>query len=52
VKVPKSPQKVIVTFSDKQFAAMFKSVNTSMPAGFRDWTIMLMSFTKDGAVDP
>lgn len=42
VRVPKPPKKVIVTFSEKQLAAMLKSVNISMPAGFRDWTIMLM----------
>ena len=42
VKVPKPPKKVIVTFSGKQLAAMLKSVNTSMTAGFRDWTIILM----------
>jgi integrase/recombinase XerD len=42
VKVPKPPQKVIVTFSEKQLAAMSKTANTTMPAGFHDWTIMLM----------
>ena len=42
VKIPKPPVKVIITFTEKQLTAMLKSVNTSMPAGFRDWTIMLM----------
>jgi integrase/recombinase XerD len=42
VKVPKPPKKVIATFSEKQLTAILKAVNTSMPAGFRDWTIMLM----------
>ena len=41
VKVPKAPKKVIATFSEKQLTALLKAVNTSMPAGFRDWTIML-----------
>ena len=42
VRIPKPPKKVIATFSEKQLTAMLKSVNTSMSAGFRDWTIMLM----------
>ncbi len=42
VKIPKAPKKVIITFSEKQLVAMLKSVNISMLAGFRDWTIMLM----------
>lgn len=42
VKVPKPPRKVIATFSEKQLNAIFKSVNTATPAGFRDWTMILM----------
>lgn len=42
VKIPKPPRKVIATFSDKQLNALFKTINTSTPAGFRDWTMMLM----------
>ncbi len=42
IRIPKPPKKIIITFSEKQLTAMLKSVNTSMPAGFRDWTIILM----------
>ena len=42
VKVPKPPKKIIATFSEKQLNAIFKSINTATPAGFRDWTMILM----------
>ncbi len=42
VKVPKPPRKVISTFSEKQLNSIFKSINTATPAGFRDWTMILM----------
>ena len=42
VNIPKPPKKVIATFSEKQLNAIFKSINTANPAGFRDWTMILM----------
>jgi len=42
IRVPKPPRKVIATFSEKQLNALLKAINTSTPAGFRDWTMMLM----------
>lgn len=42
VKVPKPPKKVIATFSNKQLNAIFKLINTATPAGFRDWTMILV----------
>ncbi len=42
VKVPRPPKKVIATFSEKQLNAIFKSINIATPAGFRDWTMILM----------
>jgi len=42
VKVPKPPKKIIATFSEKQLNAIFKSINTATPAGFRDWAMILM----------
>ena len=42
IKIPKSPKKVIATFSEKQVTAMLKAINTSTPTGFRDWTMILM----------
>jgi site-specific recombinase XerD len=42
VRIPKPPKKVIATFSDKQFTAILKTINTATPAGFRDWTMILM----------
>lgn len=42
VKIPKPPKKLIATFSEKQLNAMLKAINTSTPAGFRDWTMVLM----------
>lgn len=42
VKLPKPPKKVIATFSDKQLNAILRAVNTATPAGFRDWTMILV----------
>ncbi len=42
VRIPKPPKKIIATFSDKQLAAMLKAINTATPAGFRDWTMILV----------
>jgi len=42
VKVPKPPKKVIATFSEKQLNAILRAIDTATPAGFRDWTMMLM----------
>ena len=38
VRIPKPPRKVIATFSEKQLNATLRAINTSTPAGFRDWT--------------
>jgi len=42
VKIPKPPKKVIATFSEKQLNAILRAVNTTTPAGFRDWTMILI----------
>ncbi|MFC1933314.1 tyrosine-type recombinase/integrase, partial [Chloroflexota bacterium] len=42
VILPKPPKKVIATFSEAQIQAMLKKVDTVTPAGFRDWTIIVM----------
>jgi len=42
VKFPKPPKKVIATFSTKQITSILKTINTSTPAGFRDYTMILM----------
>ncbi len=42
VRIPKPPKKIIATFSDKQLTAMLKAINIATPAGFRDWTMILM----------
>jgi integrase/recombinase XerD len=42
VKIPKPPKKVIATFSEKQLNATLRAINTSTPAGFRDWTMILV----------
>ncbi len=43
VKIPKAPKKVIATFSDNQLNAILKTIkNNAMPAGFRDWAMILM----------
>ena len=41
VRIPKPPKKVIATFSEKQLNATLRAINTSAPAGFRDWTMIL-----------
>jgi site-specific recombinase XerD len=42
VKIPKPPKKVIATFSEKQLNATLRAISTSTPAGFRDWTMILV----------
>jgi integrase/recombinase XerD len=42
VNIPKAPKKVIATFSDKQLTALLKAIKINTPAGFRNWTIILM----------
>ena len=41
VRIPKPPKKVTATFSDKQLNAVFKSINATTSAGFRDYTMIL-----------
>jgi site-specific recombinase XerD len=41
VRVPKPPRKVIPTFSERQLNAIFKSINTATPVGFRDYSMIL-----------
>jgi len=42
VRIPKAPRKVIPTFSESQIQALLIVIDTHTPAGFRDWTIILM----------
>ncbi len=41
VRVPKPPRKIIPTFSERQLNAIFKSINTATPVGFRDYSMIL-----------
>jgi integrase/recombinase XerD len=41
LRIPRAPQKVIVTFTESQLRDLLKAVDISKPAGFRDWTIVL-----------
>lgn len=42
VRIPKPPKKIIPTFSESQIKALFDVIDISKPAGFRDWTMILM----------
>ena len=42
VRVPKTPKKVINTFSQDQLQALFNTIDTSTPVGFRDHLLMLI----------
>lgn len=42
VILPKPPKKVIATFSEAQIQALLKKVDMVTPAGFRDWTMIVM----------
>jgi site-specific recombinase XerD len=42
VKIPKPPKKIIATFSEKQLNAILRVINTTTPAGFRDWAMIIM----------
>lgn len=39
VKLPRLPKKVMPTFSKEQLEAFFGAIDTSMPEGFRDYTL-------------
>ena len=42
IKITKPPYKVIATFSNEQLNSIFKSINKTTAAGFRDQTMILM----------
>jgi len=42
LKVPKAPKKVIPTFTEGQLHQLLSSVDPTSPAGYRDYTIMLL----------
>ena len=42
VKLPRLPQKIIPAFTDTQLKALFASIDTARPWGFRDYTMILM----------
>lgn len=41
LKIPNAPRKVTPTFSEEQIQALSGAIDTSTPAGFRDWAIIL-----------
>lgn len=42
VKLPRLPYKIIPAFTDTQLKALFASIDTTRPSGFRDHTMILM----------
>jgi len=41
LKIPKPPRKVVPTFSPLEIHTLLGVIDTSVPQGFRDWTIIL-----------
>jgi len=41
LKIPKAPKKVIPIFTEEQLRQIFECIDTTSPAGYRDYTIIL-----------
>jgi site-specific recombinase XerD len=41
LKIPKSPKRIIPTFSQEQLRQLFGAIDITSPTGYRDYTIML-----------
>lgn len=41
LKIPKTPQKVIPIFTEEQLRRLFAAIDTTTPAGYRNYTIIL-----------
>ncbi|HUU62884.1 MAG TPA: tyrosine-type recombinase/integrase [Dehalococcoidia bacterium] len=41
IKIPKSPNKVILPFTDDQIMSLLATIDTHSATGFRDWTMIL-----------
>lgn len=41
LKIPKAPKKVIPTFTDEQLCRLFAAIDTTTPAGYRNYTIIV-----------
>ena len=44
MKIPKAPKKIIPTFTEEQLRQLFSSIDTTSPAGYRNYTMILMLF--------
>ena len=44
MKIPKAPKKIIPIFTEEQLRQLFSSIDTTSPAGYRNYTMILMLF--------